>query len=291
MGARATSCRKCGATNIPDATFCEICGAKLEPAPVPSRQPPAAAVVQVVERAPQDSQQIAAGTSMPLYSVQVRSTDDAIRAMGEGNKLALFGLVGKRTLIGKKPEEYVVLESMTWGDRVYVRVHGVYTATYTVDVTYPLTVGEETVEVEVAGPNRLAPVKGTLELPARLRKFLRIERTSTYDDRAEEVQVQLPPKSDLKMLRTARPPLTNDGAQKLLDTTLEWARRIMRASATKAMARGAKVEKEELDLSDHEVILVPYCVLTYLNSKSGERKSLTFDSLGGVLLPAAFVRT
>jgi hypothetical protein len=227
--------------------------------------------------------------SLPLYSVPVSQSDDAIRSQGEKAKVALFGLVGKRTLIGKKPEEYIALESMVWTDRVYVRVHGIYTSTYTVDVTFPLAVGDETVEVEVAGPNKLVPLKGTLELPTRLRKILRSERTSCYDETAEEVQVQLPPKAGLTAQRAVRPPLTPEGVQKLLDTTLVWAKKALRADTQKLQAEGARIEKEGVDFLDYEVILVPYCFLTYVNSKTGERKGLTFDSLRAALLASAVV--
>ena len=107
--------------------------------------------------------QTTAPTSLPLFTVPVNITEDDIRSQGEAAKVSLFGLVGKRTLIGKKPEEYIMLESMVWTDKVYVRVHGVYSSTYVVDAVYPLDVGEDTIEVEVAGPNKLAPQKGTSE--------------------------------------------------------------------------------------------------------------------------------
>jgi len=49
------------------------------------------------------------------------------------------------------------------------------------------------------------------------------------------------------------------------------------------------IEKENLDLSDHEVILAPHCSLVYHNTKTGERKGLTYDSLTERLLPSSLV--
>ena len=280
--------------NLPDAKFCEKCGAKLS-APVPSIakavRPPEA---PGPSSAPEPSQPAAGSASrveetseLPLYSIPVKLSDEGIRAEGEKAKVSLFGLAGKRTLVGKKPEEFIVLESMSWTNQVYVRVHGVYTSTYILERVFPLAVGEDTIEVEVEGPNTVIPEKGTLSLHTHLRKTNRQEATTYYDGRGEEVQVELPPKSELKPQRTVHAPLTIENVQKLLDETLEWAKRHLMANMAKLTAEGARVEKENLDLSDHEVILVPYCVLTYVNGKTNEKRSITYDSLTGKLLPSA----
>jgi hypothetical protein len=226
---------------------------------------------------------------LPLYSIPVKLSDENIRAEAEKMKASLFGLAGKRTLVGKKPEEYIVLESMSWANRLYIRVHGVYTSTYMVESVFPLAVGEDTVEVEVEGPNTLTVEGGTLNLHTHLRKKSRQEDTTYYDERGEEVQMQLPPKSELKPQRTVHEPLTVEQVQGLLDSTLDWAKRHLTASVAKLAAQGATIEKENLDLSDHEVILVPYCSLVYHNKKTGEKKGLTYDSLTERLLPSTIV--
>ena len=246
--------------------FCEKCGTKLAAKP----GAPVAYTTRPVTSLP----------SLPLFSVPVRLNEGSIRSQGDATKVSLFALVGKRTIVGKKPEQYIVLESMEWTNRIYVRVHGVYTSRYLVDAYFPLTVGEDTIEVEVPGANRLAPVKGTLKLAAKLRKVGRGESTVCYDERAEEVQIQLPPKADLQSLRTVQPPLRVDDLQRLLLTTLDWAKKEMQTKIGKPQASHMVVEEENLDLSDHEVILVPYCTLTYINSKTGERRKLVYDSLG-----------
>ena len=271
-------CPKCGAQNASEASFCAKCGTKLPAQVSPTIQPaqPAAYPIPRVEET----------SDIPLYSTPVKLSDDKLRTEGEKAKKTLFGLAGKRTLVGKKPEEYVTLESMTWGDHVHIRVHGVYTSTYVVPKIYPLAVGEDTIEVEVEGPYPLTPEKGNLNLRTHLRKTSRQEATTYYDERGEEVQVQLPPKTDLKPQRTVHAPLTLEHVQKLLDTTLEWAKKGLTANMAKLTAEGAIVERENLDLSDHEVILVPYCTLIYHNTKTGERKGLTYDSLSGKLLPS-----
>ena len=271
-------CPNCGTQNSSEASFCAKCGTKLLSQVFLMAQPvqPAGNSIPHVEET----------SDIPLYSFPVKLSDEELRAEGEKAKTALFGLAGKRTLVGKKPEEYVTLESMTWADHVYIRVHGVYTSTYVVHRVFPLAVGEDTIEVEVEGPNILTPEKGTLNLRTHLRKTNRQEATTIYDERGEEVQVKLPPKTALKHLRTVHEPLTVDHVLKLLDTTLEWAKKHLTANMAKLTAEGATVEKEKLDLSDHEVILAPYCVLTYLDTKTREKKSLTFDSLTGKLLPS-----
>jgi hypothetical protein len=293
MSNQMPQCPKCGMQNISDARFCERCGTKLSGKVSPTAQSvrpsPEAKPVQAAEPsqpAGYSIPHVEETSEIPLYSIPVKLSDESLRAEGEKAKAALFGLAGKRTLVGKKPEEYVILESMAWADHVYIRVHGVYTSTYVVHRVFPLAVGEETIEVEVEGPNLLIPEKGTLNLRTHLRKTYRQEATTYYDERGEEVQVELPPKSELKHQRTVHEPLTVEHVLKLLDTTLEWAKRHLTANMTKLTAEGATVEKEKLDLSDHEVILVPYCVLTYVDTKTKEKKSLTFDSLTGKLLPS-----
>ena len=264
-GDQSLTCPNCRSVNPAGSMFCEKCGTKLAAkpsAPVASTVPP-----------------VASFPSLPIFTVPVRLTEDSIRSQGEATKVGLFGLVGKRTIIGQKPEQYIVLESMDWANRVYVRVHGVYTSRYLVDAYFPLTVGEDTIEVEVPGANRLAPVKGTLKLTAKLRKVGRGESTVYYDERAEEVQIQLPPKADLQPLRTVQPPLRVDDLQKLLLTTLDWAKKGMQIKIGKPQVNHMVIEEENLDLSDHEVILVPYCTLTYINSKTGERRKMVYDSL------------
>jgi hypothetical protein len=260
---QSLACPNCGTTNLADAKFCERCGTKLGTQPKPPIPPTIPSL----------------SVSLPLFAVPPKLTEDSIRSQGEATKVGLFGLTGKRTIIGKKPEEYIVLESMDWANRVYVRVHGVYTSRYLVDVYFPLTVGEDTIEVEVPGANRMAPVKGTLKLAAKLRKVSRTESTFYYDERVEEVQIQLPPKTELQPLRTVQPPLRVDDLQKLLLTTLDWAKKGMQIKMGKPQGNDAVIEEENLDLSDHEVILVPYCTLTFFNSKTGERKKLVYDSL------------
>ena len=262
---QSLTCPNCRNVNPAGSMFCEKCGTKLAAKP----STPVASTIPPVTSFP----------SLPLFTVPVRLTEDSIRSLGEATKVGLFGLVGKRTIIGQKPEQYIVLESMDWANRVYVRVHGVYTSRYLVDAYFPLTVGEDTIEVEVPGANRLAPVKGTLKLAAKLRKVGRTESTVYYDERAEEVQIQLPPKTDLRPLRTVQPPLRVDDLQKLLLTTLDWAKKGMQIKIGKPQASQIVMEEENLDLSDHEVILVPYCTLTYINSKTGERRKLVYDSL------------
>jgi len=264
-GTAYLTCPTCSTANVAEAKFCERCGTKLGSQPNTSTSP--------------STQQTAPSASLPLFSVPVRLTEDAIRSQGEAAKVGLFGLVGKRTIIGQKPEQYIVLESMEWANRVYVRVHGVYTSRYLVDAYFPLNVGEDTIEVEVTGANKLAPVKGTLKLPAKLRKVSKSESTACYDERVEEVQIQLPPKAALKPLRTVQPPLRVDGLQTLLLTTLDWAKKGMQIKIGKPQATDAVIEEENLDLSDHEVILVPYCTLTFVNSKTGERRRIVYDSL------------
>jgi len=224
--------------------------------------------------------------SFPLFSVQSSLSEDEIRAQGEKGKLALFGLVGKRTILGPKPETFIVMESFAWVDRVYVRVHGVYSATYVVDRVFPLAVGEDTAEVEVEGSSKLTAERGNLNLRARLRKLSRGEAVSYYDARAEEVGIKLPPRSQLRPLRSVHPPLTVGGVQEVLDAALDWAEKGLRARMAGSLAEGAVVERESIDVSDHEVILAPYAVLTYLNTKSGERRSLTYDSLTNTLVPS-----
>ena len=222
-----------------------------------------------------------------LYSVDVSDTDESLRAKADKEKVALFGLAGKRTLVGTKPESYIVLESMQWTDRVYVRIHGIYSSKYVMDSSFPIAVGEETIEVEYGETSKASPEKGTLSLPLRLRKVFRKETTDVYDERGEVVPVQLPATSSLKPLRTVHPPLTIQHVESLLDATLQWSRKGLTGSMSKIVAKGAKIENEDINVSDHEVILAPYCVLTFHNSKTGERKSLTFDSLAGGLVPAA----
>lgn len=70
---------------------------------------------------------------MPL-----RHTEDSAKTLGEANKLNLFGLASKRVLFGKKPEEYIVLQSLVRKERTYVRIHGIYSAEYLVAKTFPL---------------------------------------------------------------------------------------------------------------------------------------------------------
>ena len=285
--AQFLACPNCGSENKTNAKFCGRCGAKLRlpgstpVTPVPVTPVPVTPVpVTPVVSPPSPS------ASIPLFTVPVRLTEDGIRSQGEAAKVALFRLTGKRTLVGKKPEQYIVLESMVWTNRVYVRVHGVYSSTYVVDAVFPLSVGEETVEVEIPGLDKRAPEKGTLKLAAKLRKTNRTESTAYYDERIEEVQVQLPPRTGLQPLRTVRPPLTVEDLQKVLATTLDWAKKDLQARIGKPQVSDAIIEKEDLDLSDHEIILVPYCVLTYVNSKTGEKHTLTFDSLTGSLAPS-----
>ncbi len=265
MATQSVICPSCGTANLAGAKFCKRCGtatgAQVTRPISPSVLPPAQSA------------------SLPLFAVPTKITEDNIRSQGEASKVHLFGLVGKRTLIGKKPQEYVVLESMVWANRVYVRVHGIYTSRYIVDAIFPLTVGEETIEVEVAGANKFAPENGTLKLAARLRRVTRKESTVYYDNRIEEVQIQLPPKAELQPLRTAQPPLTVEGLQNVLMTTLNWAKKGLQIRIGQRPAVDAVMEEENLDLSDHEIILVPYCTLTYVNSKTGERRSLVFDAL------------
>ena len=74
--------------------------------------------------------------------------------------------------------------------------------------------------------------------------------------------------------------------KELLETTLDWAKKELQVKIGKLPVGGATIEKENLDLSDHEIIVVPYCSLTYVNSKTGEKKGLTFDSLRGSLIPS-----
>ncbi len=236
--------------------------------------------------APSGIPPLAPSGALPLFAVPVKLSDDTLRAQGEAAKVGLFGLVGKRTLIGKKPEQYIALESMAWANRTYVRVHGVYASTYTVDAVFPFAVGDETIEVEVSGVNKFTPDKGTLKLAAKLRKVNRKEGTVYYDERVEEVQIQLPPKADLQPLRTVQPPLKVEDLQKLLMTTLDWAKKGFQIRIGQPVANAAVIEEENLDLSDHEIILAPYCTLVYLNSKNGERRSLTFDPLRGALSPS-----
>jgi len=292
-------CPKCGLRNLSDASFCEKCGTKLS-APVPPTVQMVQAVgpveVRAPVRSPEPSQLVITSTphiegtsEIPLYSVSVKLSDENIRAEGEKLKASLFGLAGKRTLVGKKPEEYIALESMTWANQVYIRVHGIYTSTYVVASVFPLAVGGETIEVEVEGPNTLPVTNGTLNLRTRLRKTNRQEATTYYDERGEEVQIQLPPKSELKPQRTVHAPLTVEHVQGLLDTTLGWAKRHLMANMAGLTAGGATIEKENLDLSDHEVILAPYCSLVYHNTKKGERKGLTYDSLSEKLVPSSLV--
>lgn len=287
----STACPQCGTPNLPAAKFCEKCGSQLfadavpatiAAAPIsrPPKQPAKAA------KMPEPvAQPLAATASVPLFKVPLPKSEDEIRARADMSKVWLFGLAGKRTLIGQKPEEYIVLESLVWTDRVYVRVHAVYSATFVVDRVFPLSVGEDTLEVEVEGPNRLPVEKGALNLRAKLRKFNNGEVTYHYDARAEQVSIQLPQRAQLQPLRTVHPPLTLGGVQELLETVLDWAEKGVRANMVQAMTQGGVVEKDSVDLSDHEVILAPYCVLTYHNTKTGERKSVTYDPLVGKLVP------
>lgn len=296
MSHQVLLCPRCGIQNLPDARFCEKCGTLLSAPVAQTVQAVGSHEVRAPVRSPEQSQQLTSSTphvegtsGLPLYSIPVKLSDENIRAEGEMAKASLFGLAGKRTFVGKRPEEYIVLESISWANQIYVRMHGVYTSTYVVSSVFPLTVGEDTIEVEVAGPTKLTADKGTLILHARLRKTNRQEATSYYDERGEEVQIQLPAKPELKPQRTVHAPLTVEHVQELLDTTMEWAKRHLMASMSRLVAEGATIEQEKLDLSDHEIILVPNCTLVYHNTKTGERKSLTYDSLAGRLLPSSIV--
>jgi len=222
----------------------------------------------------------------PIFTIPVQS-DDAVRSLGEKAKVDLFGLVGKRTLVGKKPEEYIALDSIVWKNKVYVRVRGIYSSTYFIDAVFPLKVGERTVEVEFSKDFKISAENGTASLKARLRNSIRIENVSYFDDRAEEVQIELPPKKELKRLRTVHSPLTVDGVQKLLDASLEWAKKNLRSQLDKVVAAKTTVEGEGFDVSDHEVILVPFCTLTYLNAKTSEKKGLVYDSLNQTMRPSS----
>ncbi len=288
----STVCPNCGTPNPQLAKFCEKCGAKLSAgalAPTVALAPPIHQP-QRAKTAPAPEpvmQPLAATASIPLFAVPLDKTQDEIMGRAEMSKVWLFGLAGKRTLLGQKPEEYIVLESTQWTDRAYVRVHGVYSVTFVVDRVYPLTVGDDTIEIEVEGSNRIPAEKGALNLRARLRKFNRGEVTYYYDSRGEQVNIQLPPRAQLRPLRTVHPPLTLGSVQELLDTVLDWAEKGVRASMAKAMAEGGVVEKDSVDLSDHEVILVPYGVLSFHNTKTGVRRTMTYDPLVGKLAPGA----
>jgi len=280
--AQSPTCPNCGSENKANAKFCGRCGAKLG---IQGSTPIAPATVSPAPVTPAVSH-LSPSASFPLYSVPVRLTEDGIKSQGETAKVGLFELIGKRTLVGKKPEQFIALESMVWTNRVYVRVHGVYSSTYVVNEVFPLPVGDETIEVEVVGLSKITPKKGTFKLATKLRKTNSAESTVYYDERMEEVQVQLPSKADLQPVRTVRPPLTVEGLQEVLATTLDWAKKDLQAKLGKLPVEDAVIEKEGLDLSEHEIILVPYCILTYVNSKTGEKRTLTFDSLTGSLVPS-----
>src|SRR3990172_820579 len=127
-------CSSCG-SQVKAGRFCEHCGAPLAEN---------GATVQT-----QASQ-------LPLYTIPVGCTEEAARSLGEASKVALFGLTSKRPLFGKKPEEYIVHKNTARNEKIYVRIHGVYSAEYTVSKTFSLDVGQDAVKVEVAGVDGFA---------------------------------------------------------------------------------------------------------------------------------------
>lgn len=277
-------CPNCGSANSAGAKFCSSCGGKLSvlvtppqaeravqpaaPSPVPKTAPPPLVVT----------------ASIPLFAVPVDKSEESIRVMAGAAKVRLFGLEGKRTYVGKKPEEYIKLESADWVERVYVRVHSVYSFTFAVDRVYPLAVGKNTVEAEIEGPGKLPVEGGALNLRVKLRDVVKGDNTTYFDSSGEEVSIQLPPKAQLKPLRTVHPPLTPQSVETLLDTVLKWEEKRVKERLGEALAQGGVKEREDVDLSDHEVVVAPYFVLAYQDTKTGERRRMSYDPLQGKLM-------
>lgn len=254
-------CSSCG-SQVKAGRFCEHCGAPLAEN---------GATVQT-----QASQ-------LPLYTIPVGCTEEAAKSLGEASKVALFGLTSKRPLFGKKPEEYIVHKNTARNEKIYVRIHGVYSAEYTVSKTFSLDVGQDAVKVEVAGVDGFAPKAGAVEVAAKIRKAYRNEAVVVFNEKADEVNIQLPNPNTLEPCRTIPQALNNSDIKRLLDTTLTLAQKVLEFRIQKAPSTIGKIETENLDLSDNQIVLSPYYVLTYENTKTGETKTLTIDAVKGTL--------
>ncbi len=254
-------CSSCG-SQVKAGKFCEHCGAPL------------------VENGATVQTQ---ASKLPLYTIPVGLTEEAAKSLGEASKVGLFGLASKRPLFGKKPEEYIVHKNTARNEKVFVRIHGVYSAEYTVSKTFSLDVGQDAVNVEVAGVGGFAPKAGAVEVAAKIRKAYRNEAVVVFNEKADEVNIQLPNPNTLEPCRTLSQALNNSDVKRLLDTTLTLAQKVLEFRIQKAPSTIGKIETENLDLSDNQIILAPYYVLTYENTKTGETKTLTVDAVKGTL--------